>query len=237
MVRKVFFLALLLMTGGLILSSCNKEEELSSKKEILSFVFEASKNTELEHNVIGSIAGTDVALNVPFGTGTSQLIPTIEVSPGATLSPASGAVTNFADPVIYTVTAEDGSTKQFSTVVAVAPAPYIGVWKSGPIDFGVGLVRLTLTIDENGATTLEMEEIVTREISTSSLQGVFDPLGKPNTEILLQQTHRWINHSWREEVHERTIMYHFENAPKMRFFYCICHPRSDWWFQVDLTKQ
>ncbi len=237
MVRKVVFLALLLMTGGLILSSCTKEEELSSKKEILSFVFEASKNTELEQNIIGSVTGTEVALDVPFGTGISQLIPTIEVSPGAVISPASGVATSFADPVTYTVTAEDGSTKQFSTAVAVAPAPYIGVWKSGPIDFGVGLVHLMLTIEENGATTLEMQEIVTREISTSSLKGVFDPLGKPNTDIHFQQTHRWINHSWREEAHERTIMYHFEDAPKMKFFYCICHPRSEWWFQVELTKQ
>jgi hypothetical protein len=40
--------------------------------------------------------------------------PIITVSPGATISPASGSSQNFSNPVIYTVTAIDGSIKTYT---------------------------------------------------------------------------------------------------------------------------
>lgn len=61
-----------------------------------------------------------VSVTVPYGTNVSSLIPTISHT-GATISPASGLARNFSNPVLYTVTAADGSTQIYSVSVAVAP--------------------------------------------------------------------------------------------------------------------
>lgn len=96
---------------------CDKEEiTKSSAKEIISFKFEA-----LTPIVNGSIDANQkqIALVVPFGTSLTALMPTIEVSGKATISPASGVEQNFTNPVIYTVTAEDGSTQSYAITVSV----------------------------------------------------------------------------------------------------------------------
>jgi hypothetical protein len=66
---------------------------------------------------------------VPYGTAVT---PTITVSPKATVSPASGVNQNFASPVQYTVTAEDGTTKK--TYTATATWTIKGVISSVQID-------------------------------------------------------------------------------------------------------
>jgi len=237
MVRKLFFLAILLLSGGLLLSSCKKEEPLSSKKEILSFLFEASKNSSLDQNVVGVVNGTDITVDVPFGSTLSNLTPTIETSPHATVSPASGVATDFTSPVVYTVTAEDGSTKQFTVVVTVDPAPYIGTWNGGPIDFGIGLLHVKLTVTANGEMTMELQELLTQTTSNQSIKGTFNPNGLAGEDLLLNQTHRWIGNNWSEEAKERTVCYCFTNPPKMRFYYALDYPKTEWWFQIDLIKE
>ena len=122
MKKNFFFLALLLFMGGVFITSCDKEEGLSDKKEILYFVFEASKNASIENNVYGTISGTDVIVEVPFGTTSNNLIPSIEVSTDASVNPDTGISKDFSNPVSYIVTAEDGSTKTFTVNVPVAPA-------------------------------------------------------------------------------------------------------------------
>lgn len=47
------------------------------------------------------------------------MTPTIEVSAGASVNPASGKAQNFTNPVVYTVTAEDGSTTNYTVTVVV----------------------------------------------------------------------------------------------------------------------
>ena len=87
----------------------------SSAKQILSFVLE-----DLEPEVYGDIddAQGTILLNVPTGTNVTALVPTITVSPFASVSPASGVAQNFASAVTYTVTAEDESTKEYVVTVA-----------------------------------------------------------------------------------------------------------------------
>ncbi|MEQ9425104.1 MAG: MBG domain-containing protein, partial [Cyclobacteriaceae bacterium] len=63
-----------------------------------------------------------VSIEVPFGTVVTGLMPTVGVSPGATVSPVSEQSTDFTNPATYTVTAEDGSTTQ-EYVVTVTFAP------------------------------------------------------------------------------------------------------------------
>ncbi len=59
------------------------------------------------------INGEDVTLQVPKGTDLTGLVPTIEISSGNTINPASGVAQNYNDLVFYTVTRADGSTKKY----------------------------------------------------------------------------------------------------------------------------
>lgn len=60
-----------------------------------------------------------VKLTVPFGTDVTALIPTLAIT-GASVSPTSGTAQNFSTPVVYTVTAADGSTQTYTVTVTIA---------------------------------------------------------------------------------------------------------------------
>lgn len=84
----------------------------STARDILSFT------TPSGNAVVSSNTAT---LYVPVGTDVSALVPTIALSPFATVSPASGVPQNFTSPVNYTVTAQDGvSTKTYTVKVLQA---------------------------------------------------------------------------------------------------------------------
>ncbi len=72
------------------------------------------------NGIAGTITGTAIALSVPNGTNVSALVPSITFT-GASLSPNSGVAQNFSAPVIYTVTAQDGSEAQYTVTVTVLP--------------------------------------------------------------------------------------------------------------------
>jgi len=75
--------------------------------------------------VINNQLGT-ISINVPHNTDITRLPPTIDISQNATISPASLAVQDFTNPVVYKVTAEDGSTWNYTvtvTVLASTPPP------------------------------------------------------------------------------------------------------------------
>jgi hypothetical protein len=86
----------------------------SSDTSINSFVF-AGLNPEVDGSVDNT--GHLVNLIVPSGTDLSSLVPTIIVSDNATIYPNSGATQNFTNPVIYTVTAQDGSIQDYTMTV------------------------------------------------------------------------------------------------------------------------
>lgn len=85
----------------------------SSEKAITSFVLKGVAGT------INEAAGT-ITVKLPAGTSAASLAPAIAVSPKATVSPASGAYENFSNPVDYTVTAEDGSTRTYTASAVIA---------------------------------------------------------------------------------------------------------------------
>ena len=60
-----------------------------------------------------------IAVTVPFGTVVTALVPTITIT-GAGVSPNSGVAQDFTHPVIYTVTAQDNSTQQYTVTVTIA---------------------------------------------------------------------------------------------------------------------
>ena len=67
----------------------------------------------------GMIAEDTITITVPAGTDVSALSPEITVHPGAVVSPASGETQDFSQPVMYTVTAENGNTKEYTVTVTV----------------------------------------------------------------------------------------------------------------------
>ncbi|MBC8754829.1 DUF5018 domain-containing protein [Kordia sp. YSTF-M3] len=88
---------------------------LSAEKEITSFSINSVNAT------INETAKT-VMITLPFGTDATSLSPTIVISNLATISPNSGVAQDFTNPVIYTVTAEDGSSVNYTVTVTVTAA-------------------------------------------------------------------------------------------------------------------
>ncbi len=82
----------------------------STAKDIASFYVEGA---------VGIIDGTDITVAVPFGTNITSLEPTIAIT-GESVSPASGEAQDFTTPVVYTVTALDNSTKEYTVTVVFA---------------------------------------------------------------------------------------------------------------------
>ncbi len=90
------------------------ETPAATGKSILSFSY---------GSISATISGTNITLNVPFGTDVTALKPSIEVSPFATVSPQSDTVQNFTNPVQYTVTAQNKSQQVYTVTVKVADKP------------------------------------------------------------------------------------------------------------------
>ncbi|CEJ07855.1 Cell wall-binding protein, partial [Acididesulfobacillus acetoxydans] len=60
-----------------------------------------------------------VIFHMPYGTDVSALNPSITVSANAAVSPTSGTAEDFSNPVIYTVTAPDNSSQNWSVTCLI----------------------------------------------------------------------------------------------------------------------
>ncbi|CAM3615855.1 Ig-like domain-containing protein [Zobellia roscoffensis] len=81
----------------------------SSEKSIDSFVI---------NGISGTINGTEISLTLPSGTNVTALSPIIEFF-GQSVVPSPGTPTDFTNDVVYTVTAEDTSTLDYTVIVTV----------------------------------------------------------------------------------------------------------------------
>ena len=91
----------------------------SSEAKITSFVFKDAPIVT-EQPIIDDATGkiSFKVLEEATDTELAALVPTIEISPKAVVSPDTGVKQNFASSVTYTVIAEDGTIKEY--VVSVA---------------------------------------------------------------------------------------------------------------------
>ncbi|MBI5965985.1 MAG: S-layer homology domain-containing protein [Chloroflexi bacterium] len=94
---------------------------LNPAKDITAFSFSSPAAT-------GVITGTNIAVNVPYGTNVTALVATFtttgaSVKVGATVQVSGVTPNNFTSPRVYTVTAADGTTKNYTVTVTVAVAP------------------------------------------------------------------------------------------------------------------
>ena len=85
-----------------------------NEKSILSFRFDELDSEGYIDEVVRTISFV-----LPGETDVTHLIPTIEVSEGATVEPASGVAQDFTHPVTYTVTAQNGTTAVYTVTVIV----------------------------------------------------------------------------------------------------------------------
>lgn len=96
---------------------------LNSSKAMTSFDFNSFSPV-----VAASIDGTDITATVPAGSDITNLVATFTSSPTSTtkiglVNQISGTTANnFTNPVVYTVTAEDGSTTNYTVTVTVEQA-------------------------------------------------------------------------------------------------------------------
>ncbi|MEQ9374251.1 MAG: DUF5018 domain-containing protein, partial [Imperialibacter sp.] len=129
---------------------------LSSARDILTF----SLPEETGPAVIDATAHT-VAIEVVAGTNVSSLTPTITISAAASISPASGAPQDFTSAVVYTVTAEDGSTQEWTVTVTVAPA-------TEPLSSAKDIISFLLHEQTGDALINTTDHTVTIEVETGT---------------------------------------------------------------------
>ena len=96
-------------------ASQTQAQPASSEKLISAFAFD---NPSADGNI--DQEGYTIDITVPAGIDVTKLTPTIEISKDATISPASGVLQDFTNPVAYLVTAQDGSTQTYIAKVSVA---------------------------------------------------------------------------------------------------------------------
>lgn len=134
------FLLLLALASALVWTGCDNDDDggepaLSSDTTITSFILDG-----LTPRVEAAISGTSITAEVPNGTDRTALVPTIEVAMGATVAPASGVAQDFTTAVTYTVTAEDGTTANYTATITEAPAPMLAaepVWERTLLNGGL----------------------------------------------------------------------------------------------------
>lgn len=128
-------------------TSCQPVDELSKEAQITSFTFD----TSIEANSIVTsqpvIEGNTITFTVSASatdTLLSALVPTITVSEGATVSPASGSSVDFSNgPVTFTVTAQDGTTNATYTATATFDEPTFPIDEQLAGEYK-GLIDITL---------------------------------------------------------------------------------------------
>ncbi|MEJ6644611.1 MAG: autotransporter-associated beta strand repeat-containing protein [Akkermansiaceae bacterium] len=82
----------------------------------------------LPDGVSTSINGTTITMYVPATTDVKTLAPVFELARFATADPASGTARDFTNPQIYKITAQDGSTKDYTVKAVPTAVPMHFTW-------------------------------------------------------------------------------------------------------------
>ncbi|MBD1260877.1 leucine-rich repeat domain-containing protein [Maribacter polysiphoniae] len=118
---KINFILYLLL--AVVVTGCSKDDDSGSKeiaksseKQITSFVFR-SANTIFQTDLVATIdeENKTIDVTVPPDADVLSLLPEIMISEAATIDKTTAQ--NFTQPVIYMVTAEDGSTATYTITV------------------------------------------------------------------------------------------------------------------------
>lgn len=104
-------------------AACKKKDIYvpSDENLILAFVIEKEKNPEIAVDIVAKINGDSIVLQIPEGWPTT-FTPTVQVSEKASLKHFPGE-TDFSKPANFTVIAESGSERTYSTVIQPVSEP------------------------------------------------------------------------------------------------------------------
>ena len=96
---------------------------LAEKPVLISFSFEASKNSQLTENVQGVLQAQNVLLELPTGVSLKKLVASATFSPGASISPSLSQGYDFTAPKDFTLTLK--GEKSVYTVTAKNKPGYL----------------------------------------------------------------------------------------------------------------
>ena len=105
---------LFLLLFCFLLLSC--KPVLETGNDIINFKFQ-----EIAQTYEATISNDTVNIVVPTTAYLTALTPIFEVSPNATINPASGVKQDFSKPFLYTVTSETGTSKTFTVLAYTQP--------------------------------------------------------------------------------------------------------------------
>lgn len=162
-------------------TTITRSKQLSPAKEITGFSV-----TGIVGNAVINSTNATVDVVVTSQTDIATLTPVITVSNLASINPPSGAVRNFTNPVVYTVTAEDLTTKQWTVKVtkqsnvsvenpalansiSVYPNPAVNVLHIDANQFTGVVTTITLTTLQG---QVIQTEAVSSKVSDVSLNGL-----------------------------------------------------------------
>jgi outer membrane protein assembly factor BamB len=112
----LWFCTILLFIGSF--TACEKAGLEASDKEIISFALKQANSAGFDTTGVSVSIGKDtIHINLPPNINLTQLIPEVAIT-GVSITPASGTVVDFSQPVTFTITAEDGSTKSYVVIVS-----------------------------------------------------------------------------------------------------------------------
>lgn len=155
----------------------------SSRKSILSFVFRAVDNPELNVDVyaIWNRSLSQWEAVVPNGTDVTALNPYITISPYATIAPLSLADNDFSSPpTVYRITAEDLTWNDTDIVVSFAAPANLFIYDNDvtriiPTEAEQGdTVNYYVFISNSGLTISQGNEILTVTLHDSLNDYIFD---------------------------------------------------------------
>ena len=112
--RLIHFLSILCLFY-FVLMGCSKgdsSQPSSSEKKLNGVVFKAADNPGLQEDITGTIAGDSMKVKFPSTIVLSALVPTIDFT-GSSITPTNRTAQNFTNPVTYTISAQDGSTRSY----------------------------------------------------------------------------------------------------------------------------
>ena len=163
---------------------CDKElEKKATQTTITSFVISYN-----DDSFLGRVDEAKKEVKVcclPYGTSLAQLAPKIAVSPGVTITPASGVVQDFTKPIKYTLTSEDGTAVSYTVMVEVEKntAKMIKRFaisgKNAVIDEGKKRIDLTLPLGTTSLNSLKPAIVISPDATISPASGVSQNFTKP----------------------------------------------------------
>ena len=96
-----------------------------TSKRFETFSMLADDNSVLDSDIEGTISGSAIELTVPYGSDLTKLVATFTstgtgVTVGDVAQVSGTTVNDFTEPVTYTVTAEDGTSRNYVVIASIS---------------------------------------------------------------------------------------------------------------------